>query len=690
MKWIHRSNFTATVRFGLFGWWRVVLAACVFVPAPVARANVYATDIRLNGSATNTAATSGAMVSISYILNEDATEGVTILVQSGSQVVRTINLAWPDVGTAGGTNTVVWDGRDDASNNVAPGSYSVQITAAADGYADWTQIASNQVSSFYQPTGIAVNRNTNSPYYGRVFAANGGQGPGVDPGDLPGIQKFNADGSAAEDGLYSSGGWPWAGGGYSPWKIRLSADDYVYATDLSSNGLVLRFDQTLATNSQTLILRPDNWPTSNSAVKLTGLFISGTGTATQVWMADASVPGVGIRRWDVTGDGTLATNDIGTTIVQAGGGSDLNLAPHDVAVDINNQIYTIQMVTTPGDMTSDRVFKFPAYTGSGTAESNAVWHVGSGDDTMLYASGVSVSPDATYVAVAFFSSSSGGVRLFYTTNGAAATGLITRDPSHQHTDVAWDNVGNLYMLDAVDSAWRAYSPPGSNYAVTVAIPKLQVAPPPTPPVITNAPVSQTAVYGDNLVLSVAATGSGTLTYEWQLNGTNIPDATNSTLTLNSLQFTNAGLYTVTVVNANGTATSAPAVVNIVPRLVVQFRTNTLTLTWPGGYVLQSAVNPAGPYSDVQGATSPYSLVAPADPRRFFRLRSAPFAVGTTGYSGGRFSVTSPAVPGWNFILQASTNFYSWVNLQTNTAPFSYTDTNAAQYRSRFYRALVAH
>ncbi len=689
MKWTHHLNLVATVRFGLLACRCLVVAAGVFGPTSAARANVYATDIRLNGSATNIAVTPGTSVTISYILNEDATEGVTIFVLAGSQVVRTISLAWPDRGTMGGTNVVVWDGRDAASNNAVLGTYSVQITAATDGYADWTQITSNQVSYFYQPTGIAVNRNTSSSYYGRVFAANGGYGPGSDAGDLPGVQKFNADGSAADEGLFSSGGWSWAGDGYSPWKIRLSADDYVYATDLSSNGLMLRFDQTLATNSQALILRADNWPTNNSAVKLAGSFISGTGASAQVWMTDASVPGVGIRRWNVTGSGILATNDTGTTIVAAGPGSDLNLAAYDVALDANNQIYAIQLVTTPGDMTSDRLFKFPAYSGSGTPETSADWHVGSGDDTMLYASGVAVSADNNYVAVSFASFSSGGVRLFYATNGATATPLITPDPTHPHTDVAWDNVGNLYTLDAFDGAWRAYSPPGSNYAVTVAIPKLQVVAPPTPPVITNAPFSQIAVYGSNLVLSVAATGSGTLTYQWQLNGANILGATNSTLTVNSLQFTNAGLYTVTVVNTSGSATSAPAVVNIVPRLFAQFSANTFTLNWPGGYVLQSATNPAGPYADVQGASSPYSLVAPAGPRRFFRLRSAPFVVGTAGYSGGRFTVTSPAVPGWNFILQASTNLSSWVNLQTNTAPFSYTDANAGQFRSRFYRAVVA-
>jgi hypothetical protein len=49
--------------------------------------------------------------------------------------------------------------------------------------------------------------------------------------------------------------------------------------------------------------------------------------------------------------------------------------------------------------------------------------------------------------------------------------------------------------------------------------------------------------------------------------------------------------------------------------------HTLTLQWPAGSVLQSASDVAGPYTDVTGATSPYS-VQTSEPHRFFRLRSS--------------------------------------------------------------------
>jgi sugar lactone lactonase YvrE len=43
------------------------------------------------------------------------------------------------------------------------------------------------------------------------------------------------------------------------------------------------------------------------------------------------------------------------------------------------------------------------------------------------------------------------------------------------------------------------------------------------PVITNQPASQMVVYGGNATLSVMVTGVGPFTYQWQMNGTNLPN-----------------------------------------------------------------------------------------------------------------------------------------------------------------------
>ena len=62
-------------------------------------------------------------------------------------------------------------------------------------------------------------------------------------------------------------------------------------------------------------------------------------------------------------------------------------------------------------------------------------------------------------------------------------------------------------------------------------------------------------WGGSITLTAVTTGSGPFTYQWRFNGTSIDGATNSTLTLFSLQFGNAGNYDVIVTSPAGNATS---------------------------------------------------------------------------------------------------------------------------------------
>jgi hypothetical protein len=436
-------------------------------------ANVYATHILLNGGTTNVAYTPGSSLSIGYILNDVATAGVSIDISAGSNVVRTLVFTNGGPGTALGTNLVIWDGKDGTGHTPSGSSYTVAITAAAVGYSDWTQISDdgNPGNYVWEPRGIAVNRNSSSPFYGRVFVGNAlaGASPGTVTGDRVGIQKLNADGSPADEGIFSDGGWAWAGDDYSPWKIEVSSDDYVYINDWTGNGVILRWNQQLSSNSLAVVLTTNNWPNAGTA-NMSGPAISGSGTNTRVWMADIIYPGgVGIRTWNVSSNGLLAANDLGATAVGAGSGFAVNIAPYDVAVDSSNWIYVAQYISGTGDA-SPRVFRFAPYTYGSPAETNAYWKIGSGDDSMIEAYGIAVSADANYVAVGFRGAGGahvgGSIRVFMATNGAD---VATLGPAfHDQTDVAWDNVGNLYAVDNYDSIWRAYSPPGTNFSRTVA------------------------------------------------------------------------------------------------------------------------------------------------------------------------------------------------------------------------------
>src|SRR5262249_27463128 len=58
--------------------------------------------------------------------------------------------------------------------------------------------------------------------------------------------------------------------------------------------------------------------------------------------------------------------------------------------------------------------------------------------------------------------------------------------------------------------------------------------------------------------SVAATGSGPISYQWRFNGTNIPGATSNSFTRTTVQAQDVGYYSVTVSNIAGSTSSSNA------------------------------------------------------------------------------------------------------------------------------------
>jgi hypothetical protein len=76
------------------------------------------------------------------------------------------------------------------------------------------------------------------------------------------------------------------------------------------------------------------------------------------------------------------------------------------------------------------------------------------------------------------------------------------------------------------------------------------------------PMSQTAVVGSNVTLS--SLSSPVVDYQWQFNGTNIPAASTSSLTLNNVQFTDAGNYRLFGTNNYGFGASSIAVLQVLP------------------------------------------------------------------------------------------------------------------------------
>lgn len=84
----------------------------------------------------------------------------------------------------------------------------------------------------------------------------------------------------------------------------------------------------------------------------------------------------------------------------------------------------------------------------------------------------------------------------------------------------------------------------------------------SPPAISIQPTNNTVSPSGSVTLNVAATGSG-LSYQWQLNGTNITGATGASLTITNVTSAYIGVYTVIVNNAVGSVTSSSAMLTSV-------------------------------------------------------------------------------------------------------------------------------
>jgi|GEM_PF-6483172 len=82
------------------------------------------------------------------------------------------------------------------------------------------------------------------------------------------------------------------------------------------------------------------------------------------------------------------------------------------------------------------------------------------------------------------------------------------------------------------------------------------------PIIQNNPTSQTLIRGASTQFNVVATGSGTLSYQWQKDGIDIPGATSSNFSLSSAQPWHIGDYTVKVTDSVAALTSAVATLSL--------------------------------------------------------------------------------------------------------------------------------
>ena len=280
-------------------------------------------------------------------------------------------------------------------------------------------------------------------------------------------------------------------------------------------------------------------------------------------------------------------------------------------------------------------------------------------------------------------------------------------------------IGSSLSLTNVQTNFSA------NYAVTItnsagsitsAVATLTVL---VPPSITTQPSDQTTTVGSTVALSVVATGTSPLSYQWRFNGSDIFNETNSSLSLTNIQSTNSGLYSVFVTNIAGNIVSSNATVtvnsgNVAPLITLQPISHTVISNSTGTLTVTATGSPAPAYqwlfngTNLSGATTA-TLSIPS----FQSSNQGAYRVVVTNVMGsvtssnaslwldspmrltsfraatGGFQLQLIGVAGSNYIFQASTNVQTnWISLSTNSDPSGliiFIDPASTNFTRRFYR-----
>jgi hypothetical protein len=566
----------------------VAIIVLTFAIAPHARANVYATNIKLNGSFLGVTNNNAVPVTISYILNERATLGTTIKILSGATVVDTITIPSGSAGSLLGSNSVVWGGTNSGGSAVGSGIYSVSITPAASGYTNWTQISkdsSNTVAVF--PHGMAVDDNTNSPYYGRVVVGCSIQGTANGVSQKCGLYKANADGSPADEGAFGYAGYTTNDGGgtdvgqmssgtaspygnyyVNPSIIRIGEDDRIYWADDSYCGAIVACDILAATN-QLVITSGPGGPYGPSPANPTSphnygnnpqadlLDQNGYGiqqfdvvnagkTNAAIYLADfGDSPNWGVWMYHLT-NGASDTNDTMGTQAVTCMGSNLIVTGSGLMLDYNQDIF-ISQNRFYGNDTNQRVWLYTNWNGGTLPADNgdtnyaegfgippAEWAVGAGDTNMtaIYDTVLNSRVNPTMIAIAMvagdevaggYDSANGGIRILSALDGSTVVSNL--DIANWYNAVAFDNVGNVYGASRSANYWRVWSPPGTNQATTVAVPTILFGTLTSPPItITSITVNGSTVTVNFTGSSSASASSFTLYSSTTVNGAYSPVA----------------------------------------------------------------------------------------------------------------------------------------------------------------------
>jgi hypothetical protein len=221
----------------------------------------------------------------------------------------------------------------------------------------------------------------------------------------------------------------------------------------------------------------------------------------------------------------------------------------------------------------------------------------------------------------------------------------------------------------------------------------------------------------NSIVWPNSSGTPPLAYDWQINGTNITNATIAPFNLTNVQFNVSAIYSLLISNNAGLVTNFDEILNqpvaVAPAIVLQPSSQVVPLGTTASMEVDATGFPAPNFqwllngSNIPGAINNILVLTNAQ-----QYESGTYTVKATNLNGSStsqpavltiepllltainlgnagFSISSVGIGG-TYVIETSTNLSTWQSLQTNISPFTFVDTNPVSGPSRFYRSVLVH
>jgi hypothetical protein len=195
-----------------------------------------------------------------------------------------------------------------------------------------------------------------------------------------------------------------------------------------------------------------------------------------------------------------------------------------------------------------------------------------------------------------------------------------------------------------------------------------------PPTITTQPAGQTVALGGSATLTVVATGTPPLTYQWLFNGASLQSQTNSILNLPNVAQSSQGSYMVIVTNPAGSTNSQPATLSVTVPPPSSFGYAVAGSIYSQNFnsLPNSGTTSVNADNPVKIGASTYGLANPFD----FTFPILPNSVNpNTGVGLGGLGLSN-TMPGWYALGETASKFGSSAGDQSTGGAISFGLTNS--------------